>query len=145
MGSDLSFEDLTNRTIDKYEYPTRPLVVDCKYNDEDKKCYELKSIPKNKKNSEYAYHKTNILEIEKNIFIAISEKSYDKSEKLLKIKNIIYDLIQHTKQENFYVMSQLNVENVQKNSNTKLFVEKISLNNDFPENLFQERSLKRLP
>ena len=144
MGSDLSFEDLTNRSLDPldYKYELLNSNINCTYNSKEYqgKCYELKSIPQDK-NSEYQYHLTIVLNIKDDVYVSIIENSYDKKGKLLKEKEIIYN----NDNPDYYIMNELYVRNVQDNHTTKLEVSKIDLNNGFTGNDFQERFLKRLP
>ena len=58
MGSDLSFEDLTNRTISDYDYNIKSMN-----NEKLGDWYELESIPKDIA-SEYSKHITKVKEIE---------------------------------------------------------------------------------
>ena len=130
MGSDLSFEDLTNRTISDYNY---------KITDYTDNIYTLESMPNNI-DSEYGKHVTKVKEIEADIFIAIEEESFDQNNQLLKTKFFSF-----TKIDSFYVMNKLEVKNVQKNHSTLLTVNDISLNNNFDDLKFVERNLKFLP
>ena len=131
MGSDLSFEDLTNRTINDYNYN----IIDTDEND----FYYLESIPKGI-DTEYSKHITKIKEIEKNIFIAIEENSYDKDNQLLKNK-----IFNFKKINSYYIMDKLEVSNVQKNHSTLLTLDKIELNNQFEDSKFSQKSLKIIP
>ena len=147
MGSDLTFEDLTNRNFEDYTYPEIPYEVDCKFNDKYTRCYVLTSIPKpeTKKNSDYGKHETTVLEVEKDIFIAIQEDSYDVTGKIkLKTKELNYDLIV-SDENKYYIMDNLIVNDVQESTSTTLTVNKISINNGFTTKSFNERTLKRLP
>ena len=130
MGSDLSFEDLTNRTVSDYTY---------KIINQNEDIYYLESIPNNI-NSEYSKHITKIQEIEAGIFLAISEESFDENDKLLKTKDFHF-----TKIESYYIMNKLEVTNVQENHSTLLTVNDISLNNNFEDSKFIQRSLKIIP
>ncbi len=130
MGSDLSFEDLTNRTISDYNYK----IIENNDNE-----YTLESLPKGI-DSEYSRHVTKIKEIEENIYIATEEKSYDLNNELLKTK--IFNFV---KIDNYYIMDRLDVANVQKNHSTLLTVNEISLNNNFEDSKFSQRSLKIIP
>ena len=130
MGSDLSFEDLTNRTISDYNYK----IID--YTDN---IYTLESVPNNI-DSEYGKHITKVKEIETKIFIATEENSFDKNNQLLKTKIFTF-----TKIDSFYIMNKLEVRNVQKNHSTILTVNDISLNNNFDDSKFVERNLEFLP
>jgi len=132
MGSDLSFEDLTNRIISDYNYK----ILE---NNKTEKWYQLESIPIELE-SEYSKHITKILEIEEGVFIAIEEKSYDEENKLLKTKKFNFQKI-----DSYYIMNKLEVENVQKNHSTLLTVNDISLNNNYEDSKFTQRSLKIIP
>ena len=130
MGSDLSFEDLTNRTLSDYDYS----IINQK---ED--IYYLESTPNNI-DSEYSKHITAVQEIESGVFLPVQEESFDKDNQLLKTK--IFD---YTKIDSYYIMSKLDVKNVQDNHSTLLTVNDISLNNDFQDSKFIQRSLKIIP
>ena len=132
MGSDLSFEDLTNRIISDYTYKILEF-------NETEKWYQLESIPIELE-SEYSRHVTKISEIEEGIFIAIEENSYDKENQLLKTKKFNFQKI-----DSYYVMNGLEVKNVQKNHSTALTVNDISLNNKYEDSKFIQRSLKIIP
>ena len=132
MGSDLSFEDLTNRIISDYNYK----ILE---SNKTEKWYQLESIPIELE-SEYSKHITKILEIEEGVFIAIEEKSYDEENKLLKTKKFNFQKI-----DSYYIMNKLEVENVQKKHSTILTVNDISLNNDYEDSKFIQRSLKIIP
>ena len=132
MGSDLSFEDLTNRIISDYTYK----ILE---SNETEKWYQLESIPIELE-SEYSRHVTKISEIEEGIFIAIEENSYDKKNQLLKTKNFNFQKI-----DSYYLMNGLEVKNVQKNHSTALTVNDISLNNKYEDSKFIQRSLKIIP
>ena len=132
MGSDLSFEDLTNRTISDYKYKILEI-------NKTEKWYQLESIPIELE-SEYSRHITKISEIEEGVFIAIEENSYDKESHLLKTKKFNFQKI-----DSYYVMNGLDVKNVQKNHSTVLAVNDISLNNNYEDSKFIQRSLKIIP
>ena len=74
------------------------------------------------------------------MFIAIEEKSYDEENKLLKTKKFNFQKI-----DSYYIMNKLEVENVQKNHSTLLTVNDISLNNNYEDSKFTQRSLKIIP
>ena len=131
MGSDLSFEDLTNRTIEDYNYNI------IKTNEDG--FYFLESIPKEIE-SEYSKHITKIKEVEDGIFIVYEEDSYDKTNNLLKNKIFNFEKI-----DSYYVMTELMVKNIQKKSSTLLTLNQIKLNNEFEDSKFIQRSLKLIP
>ena len=130
MGSDLSFEDLTNRIVEDYSYNI--------INELDG-IYYLESTPE-KVDSEYSKHITQVREIDKGIFLAVSEESFDENNNLLKTK-----IFNFKKINSYYVMDKLEVTNVQDNHSTLLTVNDISLNNDFKDSKFIQRSLKIIP
>ena len=130
MGSDLSFEDLTNRIVEDYSYNI--------INELDG-IYYLESIPE-KVDSEYSKHITQVREIEKGIFLAVAEESFDENNNLLKTK-----IFNFKKINSYYVMDKLEVTNVQDNHSTLLTVNDISLNNNFKNSKFIQRSLKIIP
>tara|TARA_B110000438_G_scaffold301332_1_gene355954 strand:- start:2302 stop:3009 length:708 start_codon:yes stop_codon:yes gene_type:complete len=134
MGSDLSFEDLTNRDIEDYEYVLLADDIPCNKNSDI--CFKLLSKPKNI-NSEYSKH---ITWITKDNYLAIKEESYDKDEKLLKLKNIKFKKI-----DTFHIMNELFVNNIQKNHSTLLTIDKINLNLGYKDELFHTKTLKRIP
>ena len=131
MGSDLSFEDLTNRTIEDYNYN----IIKTDENG----FYFLESIPKEIE-SEYSKHITKIKEVEDGIFIVYEEDSYDKKNNLLKNKIFNFEKI-----DSYYVMTELMVKNIQKKSSTSLTLNQIKLNNEFEDSKFIQRSLKLIP
>ena len=135
MGSDLSFEDMTNRELDEYTYKLIQSDIVCS-RDLDKLCYILESIP-NDKNSEYSKHLT---WVEKDMFLSLKEESYDKENKLLKNKFITY-----AKVENYDIMNELYVENVQKNHTTLLQINNIKINLGFSDDIFHTKTIKRIP
>ena len=104
MGSDLSYEHLTNRDLDEYNFKILSEEASCTENSE-QTCYILSSIPKDEY-SEYSEHKT---WVSKDNYLAIKEESYDKNKNKLKYKEIKYTLI-----DDYYIMNYLNVKNVQK-------------------------------
>ena len=139
MGSDLSFEDLTNRKINDYTHNLIEEKEICTYKEKDYNCSVLESIP-NEINSGYTKHITWIIQIEEGIYLAIKEHSFDKDRELLKIKNIEFNKI-----ESFYIMNNLFVKNIKKKSSTLLTIDNISLNLGFKDEMFKETNLKRLP
>ena len=136
MGSDLSFEDMTSRDIDDYKYKIVSEDTPCFEEDKSQKCFILESIPNDKK-SEYSKH---LSWVDKKNYIWHKEESYDKSGNLLKDKRIKYSLI-----DNFYIMNELQVENVQKKHSTLLTVSDIKINLNFSDDIFHTKTIKRMP
>ena len=136
MGSDLSFEDMTNREVNDYQYKILNNNASCFENDEINNCYILESVP-NDKSSEYSKH---ISWIDKTSYLSYKEESYDKEDKLLKKKTIKYSVI-----DNYSIMDELFVENVQKNHSTLLKVSEIKINLGFKDDMFHTKTIKRMP
>ena len=55
-------------------------------------------------------------------------------------KRIKYSLI-----DNFYIMNELQVENVQKKHSTLLTVSDIKINLNFSDDIFHTKTIKRMP
>tara|TARA_B100001250_G_scaffold356138_1_gene331008 strand:- start:598 stop:1314 length:717 start_codon:yes stop_codon:yes gene_type:complete len=136
MGSDLSFEDMTNRDVDDYKYKILDNNAFCFKDDEIKKCYILESIP-NDKSSEYSKH---VSWVDKENYLSYKEESYDKDKILLKKKTIRYSMI-----DNYSIMDELFVENIQKNHSTLLTVSAIKINLGFTDDIFHTKTIKRMP
>ena len=132
MGSDMSYEDMSNRKKENYSFN---IIKSENYNDI--KCHILESIPKKHIRSEYSKHHT---WIDASLLIPLKENSYDKNEIILKEKTFSYIEI-----NSFQILKEIYVENLQKNHSTKLIFEKIKLNTDIDDNIFHERHLKHLP
>ena len=136
MGSDLSFEDMTNRELDDYTYKILNNDSPCFKDDNSQKCFVLESTP-NDDDSEYSKH---ISWVDKVNYLSFKEESYDKDEKLLKTKIIKYSLI-----EDYLIMDELFVENIQKNHSTLLKVSDIKINLGFSDDIFHTKTIKRMP
>ena len=59
---------------------------------------------------------------------------------LLKLKNFKYTFI-----DSFNLINEIFVENIKKESNTKLIFSNLKINQNIKDNLFQEKNMKRLP
>lgn len=132
MGSDMSYEDMTNRNLDDFDYELAGKeVVD------GRECYILISKPKPELRSTYSEHKTWVTIDD---YVVLKEESYDRAGRLLKKK-----VITSRKVKGYDTPSELYVENVQKKHSTRLTFEGIELDTGIKDNLFQEKNLKRLP
>ena len=128
MGSDLSYEDMTSRSLDEYEYN--------RLDDEtvnERECFVIEVTP----NSSYSKHKIWIV---KDDLYIIKEESYDKRENLKKEK-----LFSYIKIDNYDIISKISVKDVQKDHKTDISFEQVQVDTDMSEKIFQEKSLKRLP
>jgi len=132
MASDLSYEDLTSRDLNKHDYERK----------EDEaidgiECYVIEVIPTAKAESSYLKHKSWINKSTLNI---VKEESFDKRGELIKRKKF-----SHKKVKDYYVMSEIFVENVQKEHTTIVTFDKVEVDIGVKSSLFQEKNLKRLP
>ena len=132
MGSDLTYEDMTSRPKKDYSF----LIIK-EETIGDQNCYLLESKPKKGIKSSYSKHLTWVT---KDTYLPIKEESYDNDNKLLKLKKFKYTLI-----NSFELVSEIFVENIQKNSNTLLTFSNLKINTNIKDNLFQQKNMKRLP
>ena len=132
MGSDLSYEDMTSRSLDENEYN--------RLDDEtvnERECFVIEVTPNASLKSSYSKHKIWIV---KDDLYIIKEESYDKRENLKKEK-----LFSYIKIDNYDIISKISVKDVQKDHKTDISFEQVQVDTDMPEKIFQEKSLKRLP
>ena len=132
MGSDLSYEDMTSRSLDENEYN--------RLDDEtvnERECFVIEVTPNSSLKSSYSKHKIWIV---KDDLYIIKEESYDKRENLKKEK-----LFSYIKIDNYDIISKISVKDVQKDHKTDISFEQVQVDTDMPEKIFQEKSLKRLP
>ncbi len=132
MGSDMSYEDMTNRELDEYTYQ---LLKEETVNGVD--CYVLEATPKPEIESTYSKHTT---WISKKDYTVVKEESYDLSGTLKKIKKIDY-----VTKGKYILPVKMFVEDVQKNHTTLLTFDNIEVDTGVKEDLFRERNLKRIP
>jgi hypothetical protein len=92
MGSDLSYEDMTNRSLSENNYfrLEDEIIEGASY-------YVLKVIPKAEFRNSYGMHK---IWVSKEHLYIVKENSFDKKNKLKKMKTFFY-----TKIENYFVVS----------------------------------------
>jgi len=132
MGSDLSYEDMSNRDMSENEY--------VRLDDEtvnEIECYVLEITPKKEAKSTYSKH---ISWIAKDGLYGVQEKSFDKRGELKKRKEFTFQ-----KMKIYYVIERVFVEDVQKQHTTEVRFSDIQVDSDINEKLFQEKNLKRLP
>jgi len=132
MASDLSYEDLTSRDLDKHNYERKEdEVID------GIDCYVIEVIPSSEAESSYLKHKS---WINKSTLNAVKEESFDKRGELIKRKKF-----SHKKVKEYYVISEIFVENVQKEHTTNVTFDKVEVDIGVKPSIFQEKNLKRLP
>jgi outer membrane lipoprotein-sorting protein len=132
MGSDMSYEDLSNRELNENEYK--------RLDDEivnGVECYVLEIIPKKEVKSSYSKH---ISWIAKNGLYGVKEESFDKRGILLKKKEYTFNKVQE-----YYIIDRVFVENVQKQHSTEVTFLDVKVDSGIDDGLFHEKNLKRLP
>ena len=132
MGSDLSYEDMTSRSLEENIYK--------RLEDETldgKDCFVLEVLPNEDIKSTYSKHITWIV---KESLIAVQEESYDLGGGLRKKKKFFFESI-----SDYHVINKIFVEDVQKSHTTTLTMEDIKVDSGLDHSLFQEKNLKRLP
>ena len=132
MGSDLSYEDLTNRNLNEINYEHLKNEIVNGHN-----CYVLKIRPKPKVRSNYSHHVNWII---KDSLVPFKEESYDKRGELKKVKSFVFEKIQ-----DYYVIKEISVKDVQRNHTTNIKFDHIQVDTGIDEKLFHEKNLKRLP
>jgi len=132
MGSDMSYEDMTSREIDEYTYK---LIGEEEL--DGVLCYKLESIPKPEAESTYSKF---IGWVTKDEYLVLKEESYDKSDRLEKIRTLEYE-----EQKGYTVPQKIFVKNVQKRHSTQLTFDEMELDTNVKDDLFHEKNLKRLP
>lgn len=132
MGSDMSYEDMSTRQIDEFNFN----IIG---NDtiQEVGCHLLESKPKEHIRTEYSRH---ITWVDSTLFLPLREESYDKKGKLLKEKVFTYMVI-----NDYQILLKVHVANIQKNHSTTLKFENIELDRGVEDSFFHERYLKRLP
>ena len=132
MGSDLSFEDLSNRRLNNNDYKR---LEDAKWLGID--CYVLETAPKKESKSNYVRH---VSWIDKNHMNILKEQSFNRKNKLEKEKHFNYE----TRGE-YQLIKKVNVENLLKKHATEITFSEVVINSGISDKLFQEMSLRRLP
>ena len=132
MGSDLSFEDLSNRDLSGNNFNRLE-----NQSVGEKECYVLETIPKIELKSSYSKH---ISYIEKNTLNIVKELSFDKRGELKKEKYFSY-----VRLDNYQILKRVFVKNVKMQHTTEILFSKISVDQNIQEDLFHEKNLKRIP
>jgi len=132
MGSDLSYEDLSNRELDEHDYS--------RLNDETVNginCYVMVIIPKKEIKSTYSKH---VSWVAKDGYYGVKEKSFDKRGELKKEKEFSYQ-----RMKDYYIIDRVFVKDVQKNHKTEVTFSDMLVDSGIKDDLFHEKNLKRLP
>ena len=132
MGSDLSFEDLSNRRLNGNDYKR---LEDAKWLGRD--CYVLETVPKKESKSNYVRH---VSWIDKNHINILKEQSFNKKNKLEKEKHFSYET-----RGKYQLIKKVSVENLLEKHATEITFSDIVINSGISDKLFNDISLRRLP
>ena len=132
MGSDLSFEDLSNRRLNSNDYKR---LEDAKWLGRD--CYVLETVPKKESKSNYFRH---VSWIDKNHMNILKEQSFNKRNKLEKEKHFSYEA-----RGEYQLIKKVTVENLLKKHATEITFSDMVINSGINDKLFNDISLRRLP
>ena len=130
MGSDFTYDDLGDR---KLNADNHKLLREETVNG--KACYVVES---KSKDEDYMYFKT-ITWIDKSNFVGVKKEFYDEDEELLKtltIKKV-------EKISGFYVITNSEMKNVQKNHTTTMTLSDVNVNTGISASKFSERMMTR--
>ncbi len=130
MGSDFTYDDLGDRHPDEDIHKIlREEVVD------GVDTYVVESIPKDE---DYMYSRT-VTWVVKDSWVGLKKEFYDEDGDLLKILTV-------KEQKTFgdvIVLTNVKMENVQKNQFTVMELNNVEINTEIPDNIFTERIMKR--
>lgn len=132
MGSDLSFEDLTSRSLDDY---THNLLGEETINGEP--YWLLENVPNADLRSSYSRI---VSKVRQSDALVLWESYYDRAGDLLKERTVEF-----TDLGGYTLPVKMVVTNVQKGHSTKLLFENMEVDTGVDEGLFHERNLKKLP
>ena len=130
MGSDFTYDDLGDR---KLSADNHKLLREETVNG--KACYVVESISKDE---DYMYSKT-ITWINKSNFVGVKKEFYDEDEELLKLLTIK----KVEKISGFYVITNSEMKNVQKNHTTTMTLSDVKVNTGISSSKFSERMMTR--
>lgn len=130
MGSDISYEDQTDRTTLNDQYSSKIL-------EETDTIYKLELIARD--GVEVTYERR-IIEVEKDTFVLLGSYMYAKSGKLLKeMKTLKYEKIG----SRYYITHLRMDDKIKKNSYTEIINTNIEVDIDIPESTFTLKNLER--
>ena len=132
MGSDLTFEDLSNRRLNSNDYKR---LEDAKWLGRD--CYVLETVPKKESKSNYVRH---VSWIDKNHMNILKEQSFNRKNKLEKEKHISYQT-----RGKYQLIKKVSVKNLLKKHATEITFSDIVINSGISDKIFNDINLRRLP
>lgn len=134
MGSDFSYEDMTERAKKLKEEYKAEITGTADFNGIP--CYLMTMTSRVKKQTYF----TRKVWIDKERFLALKEELYAKSGKLLKVSRIL-DIY---KQKDRYYPVKIELEDkLRKNSKTEIIFKRITFDIPVPEGIFEERNLRK--
>ncbi len=130
MGSDFTYDDLGDRkpTADNHKI-LRTEKID------GLDCYVVESVPKDE---DYMYSKT-VTWVVKDRWYGLKKEFYDEDGELLKILT----LKKAEKIKGFWIIADVEMNNIQKNHKTRIQLSDIKINVGIPESKFTQRMMKR--
>ncbi len=132
MGSDMSYEDMTERSNKlREEYRGEMLQNEVLVGNE---CFVLMLTSIKKKQT---YFKRKIW-VDKRKYIGLKEELYSKSGKLVKVSKVISIKLFNNR---YYPVEMIMEDKLRKNSSTRIVIKKIDFNIDIPDEMFTERML----
>ncbi|MEE9162907.1 MAG: outer membrane lipoprotein-sorting protein, partial [Candidatus Neomarinimicrobiota bacterium] len=132
MGSDLSYEDMTSRTLTDYTYELRG-----EERLHDQPVWVLASTPRAELRSSYSEL---VSWVRKSDAVILKEEYYDRVGNLLKVRTVEVE-----ERQGYVVPVSMFMRNVQKEHTTELHFDKVALDTGVSDDLFHERNLRRLP
>jgi len=132
MGSDFSFEDMTERSKKLREEYTAEIKGEENLNG--RPCYVLVMVSKIPKQTYF----TRKIWVDKERFLGLKEELFAKSGKLLKVMTV--DEVK-TYKKRFYPVKVTLEDKLRKNSKTEMIIKKIDFDISIPKGTFSERKL----
>jgi len=132
MGSDFSFEDMTERSITLREEYRAELTGDETI--DDRLCYQVTLVSKIPKQTYF----TRKIWVDKERFLGLKEELYAKSGKLLKVMTVNEIKIY---QRRFYPVKITLEDKLRANSKTEMIITRIDFDVQIPPGTFSERNL----
>lgn len=130
MGSDFTYDDLGDRKLSADNH--KLLREETKNN---KACYVVES---KSKDEDYIYSKT-ITWVDKSTFVGVQKEFYDEDGELL--KTLMINKVE--KIAGFYVITNSEMINVQKNHSTTIVLSNVKVNSGISSDMFSERMMMR--
>lgn len=131
MGTDFTYSDLQSKELSEYTYRKLGEEKAGPYD-----CYVIETVPKPETKSDYS--KTEVW-VDKNSFVVVQAKYYDKKDKLLKILRVL----SLENKDGFWTPLETKMENVQKESKTLLKLINVKYNGNLGDEYFEQSYMER--